>query len=109
MPTPDRDVIITFQQRRQRMLQGFGACMILLALALICMQLADMSPSLLGMGKAGWRGVAGVQLLVGVGVALCGVLQYRCPVCHHTPRSHRSPLGLAIDPNHCAKCGARLR
>lgn len=109
MAKRDLEVIAEFQRRRQRMLQGFGCGLILLALALVCLQVADISPGLMGMDKRGWRGVAGVQLLLGVGMALLGVLQYRCPVCRHLPRSQSSPLGVSSDPARCSQCGVRLR
>lgn len=102
-------VIAEFQRRRRRLLVSFGFTMALLALGIAALQISDDFPNLLKLGRHMWKTVALGQLLAAVIIALSGFLQYRCPVCHEIPRGHdKYYLGVAIDPERCPHCKARL-
>lgn len=109
MPRPGKGVIEEFQRRRKRMVQYLGFSLILFAFGLLLMQFADMVPTLLGMGKRGWKTLAVVQLFAGVIFALLGFNQYRCPVCNEIVKGHdKYYLGTLMNPTKCPQCGARL-
>lgn len=102
-------VIEKFQKRRRRMLQSFGLCMLLIAVALCVRQVADVYPVFLGISRNGWLVFAISQLTAGIVIGLTGFLQYRCPVCNQIARAHdRYYLGVAMDPQKCPNCGSRL-
>lgn len=103
-------VVIEFQQRRRRMLHNFGFALVLFALALILVQVADFYPDLLGIGRGGWKAAAMAQLIAGIVFAVAGFLQYRCPACNEIVRGHdKYYFGVVIDPDKCPHCGARFK
>ncbi len=102
-------VIDEFQKRRNRMLRHFGVSMLLIALSLVLVDLAERFPTILGTGSRMVLAVGVAQFVTGVVFALIGFQQYRCPVCNQIARAHdKFYLGLATNPDHCPNCGARL-
>jgi hypothetical protein len=110
MPESNDGVIAEFQRRRKRMLYSFGSAMMLFALGLVLMQIVDLLPGFLGIGRFGWKAAAIAQLTAGMIFALLGFSQYRCPVCETIIKGDdKYYLGVTLDPGTCPKCSARLR
>lgn len=102
-------VVQEFERRRKRMLQNFGIAMLLVLISLVLREIVDSIPNLLGIGAKGWYGLTIAQFVAAVVFALKGFFQYRCPVCEEIVRGHdQYYLGVAINPTHCSKCGAKL-
>lgn len=91
-------------------MQSFGFSLFLVALALALLQVADSFPGLFGMGRSGWIAVSVAQFAAGLGFALSGFLQYRCPKCRNIIKGQdRYYFGVDLDPTDCPHCGVRLR
>jgi predicted RNA-binding Zn-ribbon protein involved in translation (DUF1610 family) len=102
-------VIEEFQRRRQTLLRNFALAMVLIGLGLGLRQLIDSYPNFLGIGVNTWRALSIAQLISGVVFAVTGFNQYKCPVCDKILRAHdKYYLGVAINPDKCPHCGARL-
>jgi hypothetical protein len=102
-------VVEEFQRRRKYMLYSFVLCMALIGVGLLLMQVADLSPTFLGLPSRGWKLLASAQLIAAVLSALMGFNQYRCPSCLEIVRGHdQYYLGVINTPDRCPNCGARL-
>ena len=109
MTDREEQIVLVFQQRRSRMLKSFGAAMLLIALSLALMNVADLWPDLLGLSARQWKALATAQFITGAVFAIRGFRQYRCPVCQEIIRGHdKFYLGVQVDPAKCPNCGARL-
>lgn len=92
------------------MMHNFGFSLVLFALALLLMQVADVYPEFLGIGHGGWKAAAVAQLISGILLAVAGFRQYRCPICNEIVRAHdKYYFGVSIDPGKCPNCGVRLK
>lgn len=102
-------VVVQFQQRRERMLKSFGAALLLIALSLGLKMISDSRPDLLGLTRLQWNALSVAQFIAGVIFAIRGFRQYRCPVCNNIVRGHdKYYLGVLLDPAKCPNCGSRL-
>lgn len=103
-------VIVEFRRRRRQMRHSFLFAIALIALGLLVRQLADSFPDLFGLSRQAWSAVATGQIIAAVIIAVGGFWQYRCPACRQLLRdTNANPIGVALDPDRCPHCGARLR
>jgi len=106
----DDNFVREFQRRRVRMLRYFGFSMLLMILALVCLQLSDGFVLFASMEDLNWSALATSQGIASLIFAIIGFNQYRCPACDVIVRGHdRYYLGVRIDPEKCPNCGKRLK
>jgi hypothetical protein len=109
MSDADDQIVVQFRQRKDRMLKGFGAAMLLIACSLGLKMISDSWPGFLGLSKLQWNALATAQFIAGMIFAIRGFRQYRCPVCSEIVRGHdKYYLGVLLNPAKCPNCGSRL-
>lgn len=106
----EEEVMVEFERRRKKMLQGFGLAIIFLMLSLMAKQIMEYHPWVLGVGRNGWYALSIAQFAASVLFAIRAFLQYKCPACNENLRGHDSYyLGTLLNPSKCPHCGTRLQ